>query len=332
MARDLVTGATGLLGINLVRALAARGRGVRILVRPSSRTSHLDDVPDLERVMGDVTDRESIVRACAGVERVYHCAAVVSMWPRLAAAMWQANVVGTEHVLAAVRRTGVARLVHCSTVDAIGLPEGDAPSTEETPWNWDRLGLDLPYPRTKYEAQRRVLAAAATDVDAVVVNPAYMFGPHDARPSSGRMILEVAAGRAFGYTTGGNNFVDVADVTDAMITAAERGRRGELYILGGANLSYREIFAEIAGIVGRRQPRLRVPYPLARLVGWIGDAAATCTGREPHVNSATARLGYVRHYYDPRKAITQLGLKQTPIRLAIERAVAWFCQAGMLPA
>ncbi len=332
MAVDLVTGATGLVGGNLVRALVAQGRQVRILVRPSSRTEHLADVPGVERVLGDVTEPDTLAPACAGVERVYHCAALVSMWPRLAAAMWSVNVDGTDHVVAAARRAGVRRLVHCSSVDALGLPESAAPSTEDTPWNWDRLGLDNAYARTKYESQRRVLAAAGADVDAVVVNPTYMLGAYDARPSSGRMILEVAAGKAIGYPSGGNNFVDVEDVAGAMIAAAERGRRGECYILGGVDLTYREIFTLIAEVLGVRPPRLALPYPLARVGGWLGDLAGAVTGREPAVTTPTARLGYVRHYYSPQKAIATLGMRQTPIRDAIARAVRWFRARGMLRA
>jgi dihydroflavonol-4-reductase len=330
MPTDLVTGASGLVGANLVRALAARGRGVRVLLRPGARTAHLDGIAGVECRRGDVTDADSVAAASAGVDTVYHCAAAVSMWPRRAAEMWRTNVDGTDHVVAAARRAGVRRLVHCSSVDAIGLPEGDAPSTEETPWNWDRLGLDNPYARTKYESQRRVLAAARDGLDAVVVNPCYMLGAYDVRPSSGRMILEVAAGRALGYPSGGNNFVDVEDVVDGMIAAAARGGRGETYILGAANLTYRAIFTAIAGVVGVAPPRLPIPYAVARVGGWLGDLVAAAGGREPGVSTLTVRMGYVRHYYSPAKAVAALGLRQTPIRAAIERAVAWFRQVGML--
>lgn len=331
MPLDLVTGASGLVGGNLVRALLAQGRAVRVLVRGSSKLEHLADLP-LERAVGDVTDAESLRHACDGVDVVYHCAAVVSMWQRLAPQMWTANVTGTEHLLAAIRAAGVRRLVHCSTVDAIGLPAtpSDPPGTESTPWNWDRLGVDNAYARTKLESQRRVLDAAAADVDAVVVNPTYMFGAWDAKPSSGKMILEVAAGRAVGYTDGGNNFVDVEAVVDGMIAAATRGRRGECYILGGENRTYQEMFGTIARVVGVSPPRLAIPYAAARVGGWLGDAVAAIGGREPTVNTITAKLGYVRHYFDPSKAVRELGLPQPPVEAAIERAVRWFRQTGRL--
>lgn len=329
MSLDLVTGASGLLGGNLVRCLVASGRSVRILARPTSKTGHLDDL-ELETAIGDITDPDSLSAACAGVEHVYHCAALVSMWPRRAAAMQRVNVTGTEHVVAAARAAGVRRLIHCSSVDGIGLPEGEAPSDEGVDWNWDRLGHETAYARTKYESQRFVQEAAAGDLDAVVVNPTYMLGPYDARPSSGQMILEVAAGKAVGYTRGGNNFVHVVDVAQAMIAAAERGRRGELYILGGVNLSYREVMTLIAEVVGARPPWFSIPYPLARIGGWCGDFAAFLSGNEPTINTTTVKMGYVNHYYSPHRAIAELGMAQTPIRQAIEDAVAWFRQAGML--
>lgn len=329
MALDLVTGATGLVGNNLVRQLVANGRAVRVLVRPTANLRYLADLP-VELASGDVTDLASVRRACQGVENVYHCAAVVSIWEGTAKAMQAVNVGGTKNVLLAAQETAVRRLIHCSSVDALGLPEGDQPADEETPWNWDRLGLANSYARTKYEAQQLVLAAAGRHLDAVVVNPTYMFGPYDSRPSSGRMILEIARLKLIGYPGGGNNFVDVADVVTGMINAAERGRCGECYILGNANLTYREIFVCIADCLGRRAPRLPLPYTLARVGGWFGDGVGWLTGREPAVNSTSVKMGYVNHYYTPAKAIRELALPQTPIDQAIGRAIAWFCQEGML--
>jgi dihydroflavonol-4-reductase len=330
MTIDLVTGATGLLGANLARALLARGRRVRVLARPSSNTHYLDDLPGLERALGDITDPASLPAAFQGVEHVYHCAALVSLWRSRAEQIHRVNVGGTANVVRAARRAGVQRLIHCSSVDALGLAETE-PATEATPWNWDRLGLENPYARTKHLAQQLVLQAAATDLDAVVVNPTFMLGAFDARPSSGRVILEIASGKAWGYPLGGNNFVDVQDVAEAMIAAAWRGQRGRCYILGHENLSYREIFGRIAQVLRLSPPRFAIPYPLARLGGWLGDFYGWLTRQEPGVNSATARLGYVNHYYSSARAVRELGLRQTPIEQAIQRAVRWFYDAGMLP-
>ena len=330
---DLVTGATGLLGGNLVRALHAAGRRVRILVRTNSKTSHLDDLDGVERVEGDITNAASLHAAFNSVENVYHCAAMVSMWPAMDQQMVAVNVEGTRNVIHACGECNIRRLIHCSSVDGIGLPEKGEPAADEgKAWNWDKLGFEMGYARTKFESQKLVLQAANQGrVDAVVVNPTYMFGAYDPKPSSGQMILEVAAGKAVGYTAGGNNFVDVEDVADAMIRASTKGETGEMYILGGQNMTYKEIFSMIAEVLEMPHPRFKIPYALARIGGWAGDLNGLATRREPSINTVTARLGYIDHYYETTKAITQLGMKQSPIRGAIERAVHWFRQENYLP-
>ncbi len=327
---DLVTGASGLVGGNLVRALAGRGRRVRILVRSQSRTQHLDDIPGLERVTGDITDPQSLRCAMQGVDTVYHCAARVQMGRSMNPATWNTNVTGVENILTGMQPAGARRLVFCSSVDAIGLSQGMYPSNEGVPWNWDGLGVETAYARSKYEAQQRVLAAARTGLDAVIVCPTYMFGPYDTHPSSGKMILSLAARRIPGFPAGGNNFVDVEDVVDGMIAAAQSGRSGEVYILGHQNLTYEEIFALICDVLGRPRLKHALPYPLARLAGWMGDGVEGFTGQESELNSRMIRLSYFYHYYDPRKAVRELGLRQTPVQHAIQKAVAWFRQSGML--
>ncbi|MCP4427113.1 MAG: SDR family oxidoreductase [Chloroflexi bacterium] len=330
MTLDLVTGATGLVGGNLVRTLIEHERQVRVLVRKSSNTAYLDGLPNVEFFEGDITDVASLNRAFVGVENVYHCAALVSFWDRMADRVWEANVVGTQNVVQAGITNAIRRLIFCSSVDALGLPEDGKPSAEEAPWNWDRLGLENPYPRTKYESQKVVLAAAGKEIDAVVVNPAFMFGEYDQHPSSGKMILEVASGKAKVYTPGGNNFVDVKDVTKAMVTAAEKGKCGECYILGHENLTYREIFTRIARVLNVAPPHFALPYPLARVGGWLGDQLSAMTGKESSVSTFTAKLGFVDHYFDSQKAVSELGMPQSPIDDVIERTVRWFRKEGML--
>ena len=243
-AADLVTGASGLVGGNLVRALSSQGRRVRILVRKSSKTFHIDDISDVERVEGDITDSDSLRRAMTGVENVYHCAARVTLGRKMNGAIWQANVTGTENILVEAQRAGIRRLVYCSSVDAIGLPEDGHSSSEATAWNWDRLGVENAYARSKYEAQKRVLAAARAGLDAVVVCPTFMLGAYDPHPSSGAIILAAARNPVTIGLSGGNNFIDVEDVAAGMISAAEKGCRGEVYILGNENLTYNEIFRD----------------------------------------------------------------------------------------
>ena len=327
---DLVTGASGLLGNNLTRLLASQGRRVRVLLRAPEKAVYVRNVPGVEHVIGDILQKESLSAAFEGIERVYHCAAQVSMWPFAAEAIYATNVQGTRNMLTAARRHGVRRFVFCSSVDAIGLPPKGEVSDETTPWNWARLGLDNPYARSKYLAQQAVLQAASEGLEAVVVNPAYMFGACDIKPSSGKMILAVARGTVRGYPSGGNNFVDVMDVARGAVAAAERGRRGEMYILGNENLSYREIFTLIAEEAGVTPPRIPIPYALAVLGGYAGTLWGRLTGREPSIHTVLARMGYVQHYYSSRKAVTELGMPQTPVREAVRRALGWFKEQKML--
>jgi len=327
----LITGASGLLGGNLARTLCQQGQRVRILVRKSSKTHFLDDLPNLEKVQGDLNDVSALQQAMTGVKIVYHCAAMVSVTRRMTPAIWQANVSGTENILQAARSCGVDRLVHCSSVDALGLPENGQPSTEETPWNWDRLGVDNAYARSKYEAQQRVLHAARAGLNAVVVCPTFMLGPYDARPSSGQLVLTAAKSPFKLKINGGNNFVDVQDVVDGMIAASQTGPAGEVYILGHANWAYEHIFEVIDAALGKRSLRIPAPAMLARLAGAAGDCWEQLSGHESTLNTAVARLGYLNHYYDPGKAIRELDLPQRPVEQAVEKCIAWFRQVGMLP-
>ena len=337
--RFLVTGATGLAGGNLVRALAERGRRVRILVRPASNLLALRDLPEVERAEGDILDRGSLARAMREVTGVFHCAAMVSMWVPSPERMWETNVTGTRNVLEAAVEAGVRRVVHMSTVDAIGFGTAEGwgtrskPSHEGVPYANDRLGI--PYMQTKHAAQELALeTAGAGQVEVVVVNPTYMIGPFDVKPSSGRMILQVARGRVPGYPSGGNNFVDVRDVAAGTMAAMERGRSGELYILGNENLSYREAFTRIARVLDAPPPRFRIPRTLALAAGGLGTAYGRLFGwagaRPEQVNLATARMGFVEHYFDGSKAVRELGMPRTPFETAVRDAHRWFADNGYL--
>ena len=327
----LVTGASGFLGGNLTRLLIAQGQAVRVLARPSSNLACLADLPGWQRFPGDVTQPESLAVALQGVEVVYHCAARVEMPRWMTPAIWEVNVEGTHNLLAVCRAAGVRRLVYCSTVDALGLPEGDQPANEDTPWNWDRLGVENAYARSKYEAHCRVKQAARDGLDAVLVCPTFMLGAYDPHPSSGRLIQQVARSPFRLDPGGGSNFVDVLDVARAMISAAQCGRRGETYILGGHNLPYAEIQGMIHRALGRRPAlRLRLPPALLKVTGKVGDAYETLTGHPAELNTPLARLSRIRHAYDSSKAHRELGLQTSSLPAALERAIHWLRETGML--
>ncbi|HEX2570623.1 MAG TPA: NAD-dependent epimerase/dehydratase family protein [Polyangia bacterium] len=325
-----ITGATGLVGANLAVELLGQGHEVRCTRRSTSRTDHLDGFP-IEWVEADLDDQPSLERAFAGAAVVFHCAAQVDISRRGLEKMTRANVEGTRHVLDAVRRARVPRLVHCSSVAACAVTLTGDPVDETRPWNFAEVGLNDGYALTKHQGEQLVQAAAAADVDAVIVNPTYMFGPYDVRPSSGKLIRDVVKGSIPGTTPGYNNFVDVRDVCRGMILAAEKGRRGERYILGHQDMSYHDAMHLIARVAGVRPPRFRIPRPLATALGLIGDLQERLLGREPLINSISVKYGYFPGYrFTSAKAMRELGYRPGPLEPAITDAIAWFRRRGMV--
>jgi dihydroflavonol-4-reductase len=223
----------------------------------------------------------------------------------------------------------VPRLVHTSSVVAVGLSTDGRPCDETATWNFVAEGLVDAYAITKLRAEN-VVHAAHDRVDAVIVNPTYMFGPRDARPSSGRLIVDVVRNRVPGWTPGYNNFVDVRDVARGMIAAWQHGRRGERYILAGHDMTYGDVMRRIAEVAGTRPPRLRVPWPAAWLFGKWGDLVER-SGREPVVNSTQIRYAYTDKFrFHSDKAARELGYRCGPLEPALRDAIAWFRTHGML--
>lgn len=327
-----ITGASGLVGGNLALELLRQGHEVRAIRRSVASTKHLDGEP-IEWVAGDLDDVPALTAAFRGADVVFHCAALVSILRDVTPALTRANVDGTRNVIAAVRAANVVRLVHCSTVGAVGLTETGKPCTEQARWNFAEHGLDDGYVTTKRRAEDVVEQAVRAGLDAVVVNPTYMLGPYDAKPSSGKMILGVIERQAPGFSTGRNNFVDVRDVARGMVLAWQKGATGERYILGGDNLSYEDAFARIARVAGVPPLTWRVPYVAALAVGLAGDVQHWITGKEPLITSNSVRWAYCSTFqFSSAKAERELGYVHGPIEPAIADAIAWFRAHGMLAA
>ena len=236
--------------------------------------------------------------------------------------MRRVNVEGTRGLLRAAARAGVERVVHVSTVDAIGLPPPGSIADETTDWPPGRI--DSVYAETKRAAEAEALAAT---VDTVVVNPGFMIGSFDPRPSSGRLLTPLLrAPVVFHPSRGGNNFVHVGDCVAGALAAMEKGRRGERYILGGENLTYRELFSRALSLIGRRAVLLPLPRLAALAAGRVLEAGAWVTGREPVLTASLARVAFADHYYDSSKAVRELGLPHTPIDQALSEALAWLQQ------
>ncbi len=324
----LVTGATGLIGGHLVRQLVERGETVRALVRERRRRGPVAwEGLSVEVVVGDVADGESVRRAMRGCRRVYHVAGQLGMGSGAWNQFYRTNVEGTVNVCRAALESGVERLVHTSTISAVGWSADGRPVDEDAPWNFS--GLRLPYLVTKREAEARVLEFVRQGLPAVIVNPAYCFGPWDVKPSSGIFLCIAATGLLVAAPGGGANFVDVRDVARGHILAMERGRVGERYILGGENLPWLTFFTLAADLLGVPPPRFVVPRPLALLGGYGADLLARLGVPMP-ISANGMRVLYLPHYVSSEKARREIGYEPSPLRRALQDAIAWMREHGCL--
>jgi dihydroflavonol-4-reductase len=325
----LLTGATGFVGSAVARVLAARGHRLRLLVRPTSDRRNLSGV-DAELVLGDLTDAASLARAVGGCRYVFHVAADYRFWVPDPEAMLRANVEGTLAVMRAAQAAGVERIVHCSSVAALGMTNDDTPADETTPTNEaDFIGT---YKRSKFLAERAVMDLVRQEgLPAVVVNPSAPVGPRDIKPTpTGKMIRDAAAGRVPAYIDTGLNMVHVDDVAEGHALALEKGRIGERYVLAGENLLLKDILALVAEVVGRRPPRIEIPEALVWPAAWFMEGLARLTGIPPMMTRDHIRMARHKMFYSSAKAMRELGYTPRPLRTAIEEAVAWFRANGML--
>jgi dihydroflavonol-4-reductase len=319
----LITGATGLVGNNVARLLVERGQTVRVLVRQRTDLQPFAGLA-VETVRGDVRNATAIEQAFVGVKRVVHCAAQVRIgWSGLPEHR-AVNVEGTRHVAQAALRHG-ARLVHVSSVDALGVRTLDQPSDENTSPNGE---VACPYVVTKREAERVVLDYVARGLDAVIVNPGFMLGPWDWKPSSGRMLLKIATGWALVAPPGANSYCDVRDVAAGIVAALERGRTGQRYILAGKTLTYMEALRIFARVTRQRPPFRVARRVTVKLVGCVGDLFGWATGRESDVNSAATEMSMLPKNFSSARAAAELDYHTRDVEQSAADAWAWLKQYG----
>ncbi len=322
----LVTGGTGFIGAHVVRALLGEGETVRCLVRPGSDRLNLAGLP-VEVVEGDITDPAATARAVRGCDTVFHAAALYQLWVPDPAPMYRANVGGTRTVLAAAGEAGAKRIVYTSTVGALGNPGDGRPGTERTPVTLAEMVGH--YKRSKFLAEQEALRLARSGLPVVIVNPTAPVGVYDVKPTpTGQMIVDFLRGRMRGVLRTGLNLVAASDVAAGHLLAAERGKVGERYILGNANLMLQEIFALLAGLTGIPPPRLRIPYAVAYAAAAFAEALSRVTGRPPRIPLTGVRMARKVMFFDPAKAVRELGLPQTPVEGALREAVDWFTAHG----
>jgi len=323
---SLVTGGTGFVGAHVVRALLARGDRVRCLVRPGAARANLEGL-DVELVEGDLTDPPSLERAVRGARTLFHCAADYRLYARDPSEIYRTNVEGTRNVLEAAFRAGVERVVHTSSVGALGLTRDGSPADERTPVRFEEIVGH--YKKSKYLAEREAERWAARGLPVVIVNPSTPVGELDSKPTpTGQLIVDFLRRRIRFYVDTGLNLVDVRDVAAGHLLAADRGRVGEKYILGHRNLTLKEILDLLGEISGIRSPRIRIPHFVPLAIAAIDTARARLTGTRPFLPLEAVRMSRHRMFFDSSKAVRELGLPQSPIRDALARAVGWYRSRG----
>lgn len=332
MRRALVTGASGFIGAHVVRAVLEAGAEARALVRAGSERANLDGLA-VEIVEGDLTDAASLERAMAGVDTLFHVGARYDLSRRARRDVWRANVLGTEYAMRAALRAGVERVVHTSSVAAVGAAGGSngelaGELADERLWARAK-DAPGPYERSKIVSERLVhRLVAAEGLPAVAVLPTAPIGPLDRKPTpTGRLIADAARGRMPAYVrSAGLNVVHVRDVARGHVLAADRGRIGERYILGHAegNLTLREIIARAAAAGGSAAPTAAIPWQAAYAWALVDEGASALTGRTPRATLAGVRISRRRQWYAVGKAVGELGLPQTPLEAAFGEAVGWF--------
>jgi dihydroflavonol-4-reductase len=331
--RAFVTGATGFLGSHVARALAAQGAELRLLVRPTSDLRNLDGLV-ADRVVGDLRDPASFEKALAGCETVFHVAADYRLWVRDPEAMYRSNVEGTRYLLEAARKQGVRRVVYTSSVATMGFLSNGAPNgggnlaDERSPVSLaDMIGH---YKRSKFMAEQVAMEAARSGQDVVVVNPTTPVGERDIKPTpSGRIVVDFLKRKFPAYVETGLNLVDATECARGHIQAFEKGKSGERYILGGENLTLKQILDRLGAIAGLPSPTVKVPYVFALATGVVDEVVTgRLLGREPRATIDAVRMGKKMMFVSSAKAERDLGWRTVPVDGALRRAVEWFRANG----
>ncbi len=326
--KALVTGATGFVGAAVARALLRAGIEVRALARAASDRRNLTALP-LELVTGDLSDPASLERAVAGCDTLFHVAADYRLGARDSAQLYRTNVDGTRAIIEAAQRAGIGRMIYTSSVACIGLPADGSPGAEDTPVSVDDMIGH--YKRSKFLAEQLVLARARAGAPIVIVNPSTPVGPGDIKPTpTGQMVRDAANGRMPAYVDTGLNIVHVDDVATGHLLAFERGRIGERYILGGQDMTLRQILTEIGAQVGRPAPALRLPRAALLPFAYIAQFVADLSGGSTRLTVEGLRMARKRMFFSSAKAERELGYRWRPPAEAFADALSWLRAQGLL--
>jgi dihydroflavonol-4-reductase len=326
--KALVTGATGFVGSAVARALLSARWEVRALARKGSDRGNLAGL-DIEVHEGDLMDSKSLERAAQGCTGLFHVAADYRLGAPHPSQLYRSNVEGTRNILKAARLTGVERIVYTSSVATIGISGDGTPGDERTPSTLQNMIGH--YKRSKYLAEEIVQQAAREGLWVVIVSPSTPVGPGDVKPTpTGQLVLDAAAGRMPAYVDTGLNIVHVDDVAAGHLLAYERGSAGERYILGGQDMSLREILEMIAALTGRRPPRVRLPYGVVLPIAYLAEGYAMLIGKSGRITLEGVRMSRKLMFFSSAKAARELGYTSRPPVQAFEDAIRWFRKRGLL--
>jgi dihydroflavonol-4-reductase len=322
----LVTGATGCIGSNLTVELLNRGQTIRAFHRSQSNNVTLKGV-NIEHYIGDVRDKEAVRKAMVGCATVFHTAAIVSFERRRRAEQFDINVNGTRNIVEACLELGVKKLIHTSSVAALGHKTEGVYIDEGTEYD---SGTDSGYRYSKHRSELEVLHGVARGLHAVILNPSVVIGPRDVYIHGGQIVRDSVRGRIRVYVAGGINVVGVRDVVAGHLAAAEKGKKGERYILGGQNMTFKELFDLAARILGGRAPIVKMPGRLAKGIGHAAEYIAGITGTRPWITSEMLATIGTNKWYSIEKAKRELGYEPRPIEEAMLEAYHWYRDNGML--
>jgi dihydroflavonol-4-reductase len=322
-----LTGATGFLGSHVARALAEQGANLRLLLRTDSNTKNIADLK-ADHATGDLRDPASLERAIVGCDTIFHVAADYRLWVRDPQEMYRSNVEGTGAILEAARKNHVRRVVYTSSVATMGFTSTGQPANEDSPVSLDNMIGH--YKRSKFLAEQVAIEAARSGIDVVIVNPTTPVGERDIKPTpSGRIIVDFLKKKFPAYVDTGLNLVDATECARGHIAALEKGRSGQRYILGGENLTLKQILDRLAAITGLPSPKVRVPYVLALATGVVDEIfTGRIRGREPRATIDAVRMGRKKMFVSSAKAERELGWKTIPVDDALRRAADWFRANG----
>jgi len=326
--KTLVTGATGFIGSTVVRELLKAGVDVRVTVRKDSDTRNIDGL-DVEKAYGDTRDRESMRAALKGCDTLYHVAAYFAHWSLNKDLFYAVNVEGTKTILREALGQGLEKVVYTSTSNTIGSHGAGNFVNEQAEFNGWKTGDH--YAISKYLAEIEAKKICEQGLPMVIVNPTLVIGVRDIKPTpSGKLIVDITNREMPGYIDGAINIIDVQDVARGHLLAAKKGRIGERYILGNENVTVGDFFSLVAETAGVKPPRLKLPYGVALMLGYVFHVQARITKQPPVVSLSQVRIGNMGEHFDNSKAVSELGLTLTPLKVTIKNTIDWFIQHGYI--